>query len=105
MEMCHLLLSLCVVSHITYVSKKLDNFVASDIIEEVSGQSSWVSPGVVKPTASSDDVRLCVDMRQVNLAVKRERYPVSTIDEASQDLNQSKYFNKLELNSAYHQMN
>ena len=59
--------------------KKLDELVALDIIEEVSGPSSWVSPVVVIPKASSEDVRLCVDMRHANLAVKRERYPVPTL--------------------------
>ena len=43
-------------------------------------------------------------MRQANVAVKRERYPVPTIDEVLQDLNQSKFFSKLDLNSAYHQI-
>lgn len=43
-------------------------------------------------------------MRQANAAVKRERYPMPTIDEVLQDLNQSKCFSKLDLNSAYHQI-
>ena len=38
------------------------------------------------------------------MAVKRERYPVPTIDEVLQDLNQSKFFSKLDTNSAYHQI-
>ena len=73
-----------------------------DIIEEVSGPSSWVSPVVVIP--KGDDIRLCVDMRQANSGVRRERYPVPTVDEVLQDLNKSKYFSKLDLNSAYHQI-
>ena len=36
--------------------------------------------------------------------MKRERYPIPTIDEVLQDLNQSKFFSKLDLNSAYHQI-
>ena len=43
-------------------------------------------------------------VRQINLAVKRERFPIPTIDEALQDLNQSKFFSKLDLTSAYHQI-
>ena len=73
-----------------------------DIIEIVSGPTSWVSPVVVvhKP---SGDIRLCVDMRQDNMAVKRERFPIPTIDKVLQDLNQSKFFSMLDLTSAYHQ--
>ena len=85
------------------LSDKLDELVELDIIEKVSGPSSWVSPVVVVPKPSGD-IRLCVDMRQANRAVKRERYPIPTIDEVLQDLNQSKFFSKLDLNSAYHQI-
>ena len=74
-----------------------------DIIEKVSGTSSWVSPVVVVPKPSGD-IRLCVDMRQANMAVKRERLPIPTIDEVLQDLNHSKFFGKLDLTSAYHQI-
>ena len=85
------------------LSDKLDELVKLDIIEKVSGPSSWVSPVVVVPKPSGD-IRLCVDMRQANMAVKREHYPIPTIDEVLQDLNQSKFFSKLDLNSAYHQI-
>ena len=74
-----------------------------DIIEKVSGTSLWVSPVVVVPKPSGD-IRLCVDMRQANMAVKRERLPIPTIDEVLQDLNHSKFFGKLDLTSAYHQI-
>ena len=84
------------------LSKKLDELLELDIIEEVSGPSSWVSPVVVIP--KGDDIPLCVDMRRANSAVKRERYPVPTVDEVLQDLNNSKYFSKLDLKSAYHQI-
>ena len=36
--------------------------------------------------------------------MRRERYLVPTVDEVLQDLNKSKYFSKLDLNSAYHQI-
>ena len=52
----------------------------------------------------SGDIRLCVDMQQANMAVKHEHYPIPTINEVSQDLKQSKFFSKLDLNSACHQI-
>ena len=51
-----------------------------DELEKVSGPSSWVSPVVVVPKPTGD-ICLCVDMRQANTAVKRERVPIPTIDE------------------------
>ena len=85
------------------LSTKLDELVELDIIEKVSGPSSWVSQVVVVPKPSGD-ICLRVDMRQANTAVKRERVPIPTIDEVLQDLNQNKFFSKLDLTSAYHQI-
>ena len=56
------------------LTTKLDELLELDIIEKVSGPSSWVS-SVVVVSKPSGDIRLCVDMRQANMAVKRERYP------------------------------
>ena len=75
-----------------------------DIIEPVSGPCDWVSPIVCVPKAKGKDIRICVDMRRANLAVKRERFPIPTIDEILQDLNQSCVFSKLDLRMGYHQL-
>ena len=90
--------------HLRYkLCTKLDELVELDIIEKLSGPSSWVAPVVVVPKPLGD-IRFCVDMRQANMAVKRERFPIPTTDEVLQDLNQSKFFSKLDLTSAYHQV-
>ena len=60
------------------LSAKLDKFVEIDIVEKVSGSSLLVSPVVVVPNPPSD-IRLCVDMRQVNVTVKGERFPIATL--------------------------
>ena len=53
------------------VEKKIEELEALNIIERADGPTSFVSPIVVpKP---NDDVRLCVDMRQANEAIQRER--------------------------------
>ena len=81
------------------LSDKLDELVKLDIIEKVSGPSLWVSPVVVVPKPSGD-----IRLRQANMAVTRERHPILNIDEVLQDLYRSKFFSKLDLNSAYHQI-
>ena len=75
-----------------------------DIIEPVNGPCDWISPIVCVPKASGKDIRICMDMRLANLAVKRERFPIPTIDEILQDLNQSCVFSKLDLQMGYHQI-
>jgi len=61
-----------------------------------------VSPVVVVPKGTG--VRLCVDMRQANDAIIRERHPIPTIDEVLQELNQSKVFSKIDLRMGFHQI-
>ncbi|XP_031574960.1 uncharacterized protein K02A2.6-like [Actinia tenebrosa] len=85
------------------VEVKLEELVNMDIIEEVQGPTPWVSPIVVVPKADGD-IRLRVDMRQANTAIIRERYPIPTIDEVLERLNESTLFTKLDLKWGFHQI-
>lgn len=77
-----------------------------DIIEKVDGPTDWVSPIVVapKPKSKNNEIRICVDMRLPNEAIKRTRHIIPTIDDLIVDLNGSKIFSKLDLNQGYHQL-
>ena len=86
------------------VDAKLDELLNLDIIEQVEDTpTEWVSPLVVVPK-SNNDIRICVDMRQANEAVIRERQPIPTIDEILYDLNGSTVFSKLDLKWGFHQI-
>nr|XP_039254390.1 uncharacterized protein K02A2.6-like [Styela clava] len=65
----------------------------------------WVSPirCVPKP-CDPENIRLCVDMRAANKAIKRVKHPMPTVDELIHDLNGYKVFSKLDLNQGYHQI-
>ena len=62
------------------VDEKLDELLNLDVIEPVEGPTPWVSPLVVVPKPNKG-IRLCLDMRCTNEAVKRERHPIPTVDE------------------------
>ena len=85
------------------VENKIKELLNMDIIEEVSGPTPWVNPVVIVPKANSE-IRLCLDMRQANQAIVRERYPIPTVDEILQGMNGSKVFSKLDLKWGYHQL-
>ena len=53
--------------------KELERLEKLDIIETVEGPTFWVSPVVVVPKKSGE-IRICVDMREANQAVKREKH-------------------------------
>ena len=92
-----------------HVRKQLEEQLRRDEelggIERIEGPTPWVSPIVVAPKPKSPGkVRLCVEMRQANKAIKRERHVTPTIKEMIGDLNGAKVFTKLDLNQGYNQL-
>ena len=85
------------------VNKKSNELESLDIIEKVDGPSTWVSPMIIVPK-KNNDIRLVIDMRQANQAIKRERQPIPTVDEAFYRMNEGQVFSKLDLNMAFHQI-
>ncbi|XP_053398171.1 uncharacterized protein LOC128556631 [Mercenaria mercenaria] len=57
------------------VEKELKRLEDLDIIEKVEGATDWVSPIVVtsKPKSKTNEIRLCIDMRLPNTAIKRKK--------------------------------
>ena len=81
----------------------MEGLLKLDVIEKVEGPTSWVNPLVVveKPNW---DIRICLDMRQANQAIVREKHPVPTVEETLQEVSNAKVFSKLDLNMAFHQI-
>ena len=88
------------------VEEKLLQLEKDDIIERADGPTPWISPIVVvpKPPHNRDEVRICVDMRELNRAIIRERHVIPTLDDVISDLNGCKVFSKLDLKQVYHQI-
>jgi hypothetical protein len=75
------------------------------VIEKAEGATPWVSPIVIIPKPNNtEEVRLCIDMRQVNKAILRQRNPSPTIEDVLFTVNGSRWFSKIDLKSAYHQL-
>lgn len=85
------------------VNEKLDELLDKDIIEIVDTPSRWVSPMVIEPKKNGD-IRVCLDMRQVNKAVQREIHPLPTQEEILSRIGDAKFFSKLDLEQGFHQV-
>ncbi|XP_055591144.1 uncharacterized protein LOC129743194 [Uranotaenia lowii] len=62
------------------VEDQIQKLLHSGIIERVEEHSPWVSPMVVV-MKDNGEVRLCIDMRRANTAIKREYHMIPTLDD------------------------
>lgn len=86
------------------VETKLEELLKQDIIEIAPLRITWASPLVVTPKDGGRNVRLCVDMRQANKAIIPERHPLPTFEEIMPHLDGCRYFSKIDLVQAFHQL-
>jgi len=72
------------------------------IIERIES-SEWVSP-IVVATRKSGDIRVCVDLREVNKAIITDSFPLPHFKDLLCRLSNARVFSKIDLKSAYHQI-
>ena len=65
--------------------------------------TEWCAGMVVVPKPSGS-VRICVDLTELNKAVKREVHPLNSVDQDLAQLTGSKYFTKLDARSGFWQI-
>ncbi|KAJ3659377.1 hypothetical protein Zmor_011067 [Zophobas morio] len=87
------------------VEQEITRLMKQNIIEKATGPTPWVSPIVVVPKHHDpNSIRICVDMREANKAILRERHPTPTIEEIFAQLNGATVFSKIDLKDGYHQL-
>ena len=85
------------------MTAKLKQLEKPGVIDKGNGPTSWINP-LVAVESSNGDIRICLDMRQANRAILREKHPVPTVEETLQEISEAKVFSKLDLNMAFHQI-
>ncbi|KAK7109817.1 hypothetical protein V1264_013798 [Littorina saxatilis] len=85
------------------VEEELERMKKAGIIEEITEPTDWCSP-MVPVLKKSGAVRICTDLKKLNLSVKRERYPIPTLDDILHRLKGAKIFSKLDATSGFYQI-
>ena len=80
--------------------RELDKLVKDKIIAPVEQPTPWVS-SVVVTTKKSGALRVCLDPRPLNKALKRETYQMPVLDEILPELAQAKVFSTVDLRSGF----
>lgn len=88
-------------------SKHLSYLKENDVIEgplDSSASHKWISNVVITEKKNKEKIRMTVDMRHANMAIKPTHFPVPTIQELQHKLNGATKFSKIDLTEAFHQM-
>ena len=85
------------------IQDELKRMEELNVIEKVEGPTEWVNSMVtiIKPNGQ---LRICIDPRDLNKAVKREYYPMRTIEEVVTRMPNARYFSVLDASSGYWQV-
>ena len=70
---------------------ELDRLVKEGIITEVHEHTEWIN-SIVPVMKEDGSLRLCLDPKDLNKAIKRNQWYTRTLDDILPELAQSKYF-------------
>lgn len=82
--------------------EKLSEMEKNGIISKVEQPTEWVSSMVVN--IRNNKLRICIDPRELNQAIKREHYPMRTVEEIVAEIPDAKIFSILDAKSGFHQI-
>ena len=85
------------------LKENLDKMENTGVIDKVTTPTDWVNSLVVVEKENRK-LRICLDPRDLNAAIKRPHYPMSTLEDALVMLTSAKYFSKLDASSGYRQL-
>ena len=77
------------------LEETLDDLVQQDILATVTEPTPWINSMVVVPKKDGK-LRICLDPKDLNLAIQREHYPLPTIEEIATRLHGAKLFTVLD---------
>ena len=85
--------------------EELNNMVELGVLIPVSEPTDWVNSIVLSKTTTDrgevTKIRVCLDPRDLNKAIKREHYYTKTIDEVVTRLNDAKFFSVVNAKKGY----
>ena len=85
------------------VEEELKRMVAAGVIEEITEPTDWCAP-MVPVVKKNGKVRICVDLRRLNEAVKRENFFLPTLEDIAPKLAGAVVFSTLDAASGYYQL-
>ncbi|XP_031333730.1 uncharacterized protein K02A2.6-like [Photinus pyralis] len=82
------------------LEKELKRMVDLGVIIRISEPTAWVN-SIVITTKKNGNLRICLDPRNLNKAIKRSHYPFPNIDSVTSKLANACFFSTLDANSGF----
>ena len=82
---------------------ELDRMEKQGVMCTENEPTDWVN-GIVTPIKKNGDLRVCLDPRPLNRAIKREHYKLPTREEVTAELANAKFFSKLDASKGFWQL-
>ena len=82
------------------IKKELDAMEQQGVIRKVTEPTEWVS-SLVYSKKKDGSLRICLDPRHLNQALKRPHYKTPTLEELNHKFARSQYFSKLDAKAGY----
>lgn len=83
---------------------KLSQMEKQEVIRKVDEPTDWVSSLAIVDKPNTNDLRICLDPKHLNEAIKREHFQLPTIEEITTRMAGATKFTKLDANSGYWQI-
>ena len=84
------------------IDKNIQKLLEKGIIREC--ESQWNTPLVCAEKKDTDDIRMCLDFRQLNKIAQRPIFPIPNVDEIFDSMGKAQYFSTIDLGQAYYQV-
>ena len=82
------------------VKAEVERMEAAGVIEPVTQPTPWCAP-IVPVSKKDGSVRICADLKKLNVAVQRERYVLPTLEDVIHKLSGATVFTTLDASSGY----
>ena len=85
------------------LKNELDRQMKLGYLAKINEHTDWVN-SMVMTEKKNGDVRICIDPKYLNTAIKREHFQIPTKEEILGELAGAKYFSKMDATAGFHQI-
>ena len=83
------------------LQEELNRMESNGIISKVNIPTDWVNSLVVVEKPKTGQLRICLDPKALNDAIRRPHYPMPTLDDVTSQLAGCQYFSLVDITHAY----